>query len=153
QRSRAGIPDRGRDCEHARHRCVVSIGRIGPLGKTMTNASAPARRLPLWLMGMTNAPFGMYGGLLVISIPRMLNERNVPADVVTAFTALTVSPGMWAIIGSPMLDVRFSRRWYSIVTVTAAALLLTVALMNLGDTRLAEILLVAGFFGANLYQS
>lgn len=104
-------------------------------------------------MGFANAPFGMYGGLLVISIPRMLNEHQVPEAVIAAFTAITVSPGMWSIVASPMLDVRFSRRWYSTVTVTAAALLLTVALLNLDDIGLAEFLLVTGFFGANLYQS
>ena len=113
----------------------------------------PTRRLPLWLIGMTNAPFGMYGGILVISVPSMLNARHVPEAVIATFTALTVSPGMWSIIASPMLDVRFSRRWYSVVTVVVAALLLSVALLNLDHTGLAEILLVAGFFGANLYQS
>ncbi|MBS0387098.1 MAG: MFS transporter, partial [Proteobacteria bacterium] len=112
-----------------------------------------ARRLPLWVMGMTNAPFGMYGGILVISIPQMLNTRHVPEAVIAAFTAVTVSPGMWSIVASPMLDVRFSRRWYSSVTVTIAALLLAVALLNLDRVWLAELLLVTGFFAANLFQS
>ncbi|MGH8254562.1 MAG: MFS transporter [Steroidobacteraceae bacterium] len=102
---------------------------------------------------MTNAPFGMYGGILVISIPQMLNSRHVPEAIIAAFTAVTVSPGMWSIVASPMLDVRFSRRWYSVVTVSIAALLLSIALVNLDETGLAEFLLVTGFFAANLYQS
>lgn len=112
-----------------------------------------ARKLPLWLMGMTNAPFGMYGGILVISIPQMLNSRHVPEAIIAAFTAITVSPGMWSIVASPMLDVRFSRRWYSVVTVTVAAVLLSVALLKLDNVGLSELLLVTGFFAANLYQS
>lgn len=116
-------------------------------------SGAHARRVPLWLMGMTNAPFGMYGGILVISIPRMLNEHHVPEAIIAAFTAVTVSPGMWSIVASPMLDVRFSRRWYSTVTVTVAAVLLTAALLNLDHVGLAELLLVTGFFAANLFQS
>ncbi len=111
------------------------------------------RKLPLWLLGLTNAPFGMYGGILVISIPRMLNSHHVPEAIIAAFTAVTVSPGMWSIVASPMLDVRFSRRWYSVVTVTVAAVLLAVALLNLDNVGLAEVLLVTGFFAANLYQS
>jgi PAT family beta-lactamase induction signal transducer AmpG len=112
-----------------------------------------SRKLPLWLMGMTNAPFGMYGGILVISIPQMLNSRHVPETIIAAFTAVTVSPGMWSIVASPMLDVRFSRRWYSVVTVTVAAVLLSAALLILDNVGLAEVLLVTGFFAANLYQS
>ena len=111
------------------------------------------RKVPLWLLGLTNAPFGMYGGILVISMPAMLNSRHVPEAIIGAFTAVTVSPGMWSIVASPMLDVRFSRRWYSVVTVFVAAVLLSVALLNLDHVDLAEVLLVTGFFAANLYQS
>jgi PAT family beta-lactamase induction signal transducer AmpG len=54
---------------------------------------------------------------------------------------------------SPVLDVRFSRRWYCIVTASAASALLVLALLNLGNLVLVEGLIVAGFFCANLYQS
>ena len=104
-------------------------------------------------MGMTNAPFGMYGGILVISIPELLNARNVPEATISAVTAVAISPGLWSIVASPLLDVRFSRRWYSVVTATAAAVLLSLALLNLDNVGLAEVLLVTGFFAANLYQS
>ena len=113
----------------------------------------PRRVVPLWLMGLTNAPFGMYGGILVISVPELLNARHVAEASISAMTAVTISPGMWSIVASPMLDVRFSRRWYSTVTVLAAAVLLSLGLLCLDDVVLAEILLVTGFFAANLYQS
>jgi PAT family beta-lactamase induction signal transducer AmpG len=54
---------------------------------------------------------------------------------------------------SPVLDVRFSRRWYSMVTAAVAAGLLSLALLNLAHPALVEGLLVVGFFFANLYQS
>jgi PAT family beta-lactamase induction signal transducer AmpG len=104
-------------------------------------------------MGMTNAPFGMYGGILVISVPELLNARHVAEATISAMTAVTISPGMWSIVASPMLDVRFSRRWYSTVTAVVAAVLLSLGLFCLDKVVLAEILLVAGFFAANLYQS
>jgi MFS transporter, PAT family, beta-lactamase induction signal transducer AmpG len=119
-------------------------------------SAVPAERgraVPLWLMGMTNAPFGMYGGILVISVPQLLNARHVAEATISAMTAVTISPGMWSIVASPMLDVRFSRRWYSTVTAIVAAVLLSLGLLCLDKVSLAEILLVMGFFAANLYQS
>jgi PAT family beta-lactamase induction signal transducer AmpG len=111
------------------------------------------RAVPLWLMGMTNAPFGMYGGILVITVPQLLNARHVPEATIAAMTAVTISPGVWSVIAAPILDVRFSRRWYSTATALIAAVLLTLGLLCLDHVVTAEILLVTGFFAANLYQS
>lgn len=108
---------------------------------------------PVWLMGLTNAVFGMYGGIIVISVPQLLNARHVPETTIAAMTAVMLSPGFWSFLVSPVLDVRFSRRWYSAATAVSAAVLLVVALFNLDHLVLVEVLLVAGYFFANLYQS
>ena len=108
---------------------------------------------PVWMMGLTNALFGMYGGILVISVPQLLSARHVPESIIAAMTAVMISPGFWTFLVSPLLDVRFSRRWYSVVTAAVAAALLSLALLNLEHLALVEGLLVAGFFFANLYQS
>lgn len=110
-------------------------------------------RAPIWLMGLTNSLFGMYGGVLVISIPQLLNARKVPEATIYAMTTAMISPGFWTFLVSPILDVRFSRRWYSIVTALCAAALLSLALLNLDHLEWVTPLLVAGFFFANLYQS
>ena len=110
-------------------------------------------RAPVWTMGLANALFGMYGGVLVISVPQMLSARHVPEATIAAMTAVMISPGFWTFLVSPVLDVRFSRRWYSIVTAAVAAALLSLALLNLEHPALVEGLLVVGFFFANLYQS
>jgi len=34
--------------------------------------------VPVWLMGLTNAVFGMYGGILVICVQQLLSARYVP---------------------------------------------------------------------------
>jgi PAT family beta-lactamase induction signal transducer AmpG len=68
-------------------------------------------------------------------------------------TAVMLSPGFWTFLVSPVLDVRFSRRWYCVVTAGAGALLLTLALLHLDNLALVEGSLVVGFFFANLYQS
>jgi MFS transporter, PAT family, beta-lactamase induction signal transducer AmpG len=108
---------------------------------------------PLWLMGLTNAVFGMYGGIVVISMPQLLSARRVPEATIAAMTAVMISPGSWAFLASPVLDVRFSRRWYAVATALAAAALLAGALLNLDNLRLVELFMVGGFLLANLYQS
>jgi len=104
-------------------------------------------------MGLTNSVFGMYGGILVITVPQLLSARHVAEATIGAMTAAMISPGFWAFLFSPVLDVRFSRRWYSVFTAVAAAVLLVIALLNLDDPPLVEVLLVSGFFFGNLYQS
>lgn len=108
---------------------------------------------PLWLMGLTNSVFGMYAGIVLISVPQLLSNRHVPEATIAAMTAVMASPGFWTFLASPVLDVHFSRRTYSIGCALLAASLLVVALLNLNHLELVEILLVAGYFFANLYQS
>jgi len=120
----------------------------------MSPARNPHRSaVPVWVMGMTNALFGMYGGILVISVPQLLSARHVPEATIAAMTAAAISPGFWTFLVSPVLDVRFSRRWYAVVTAAVSAALLSLALLNLEHLAWVEGLLVAGFFFANLYQS
>ena len=113
----------------------------------------PRSGAPLWLMGLTNSVFGMYGGIVLISVPQLLSIRHVPETTIAAMTAVMASPGIWSFLVSPVLDVRFSRRWYSVVSAAMAAVLLVTALLNLDHLALVEVLLVAGYFFANLYQS
>ena len=104
-------------------------------------------------MGLTNAVFGMYGGIVAVSMPQLLSARRVPESTIAAMTAVMISPGFWTFLVSPVLDVRFSRRWYAAVTAVLAAALLVLALLNLDNLNFVEVLVTAGFFCANLYQS
>ena len=115
--------------------------------------SSGRRRAPVWLLGLTNTLFGMYGGILVIAVPQLLSARHVPEATIAAMTAAAISPGFWTFLVSPVLDVRFSRRWYCVLTALLSAMLLALALTNLEHLAWVEICLVAGFFFANLYQS
>jgi PAT family beta-lactamase induction signal transducer AmpG len=108
---------------------------------------------PIWLMGLSNAVFGMFGGIVSISVPQLLSARQVPETAIAALSAVILSPGFWTFLVSPVLDVRFSRRWYSVFCALAAAALLSLALLNLDHLALVEGLLLAGFFFANLFQS
>jgi PAT family beta-lactamase induction signal transducer AmpG len=104
-------------------------------------------------MGLTNSIFGMYGGIIVIALPQLLSIRHVPETTIAAMTAVMVSPGIWAFVVSPVLDVRFSRRWWSAATTIMAAVLLVLALLDLDHLLLVETVMVAGYFMASLAQS
>jgi MFS transporter, PAT family, beta-lactamase induction signal transducer AmpG len=108
---------------------------------------------PLWLMGLTYSSFGMYGGIVAVCAPQLMAERHVSGSSIAATTAIIVSPGFWAFLFSPILDVKFTRRWYSVSTAVAASVLLVLALIGLNHLLAFELLLTAGFFCACLYQS
>jgi PAT family beta-lactamase induction signal transducer AmpG len=114
----------------------------------------PSRhRVPVWIMGLTNLSYGLYGGVVAFAVPQLLGDRHVPESAIAGLTAVAFSPGFWSFLFSPVLDVRFSRRWYATVLAFIAALTLVVAFLNLDHLALLETVLTIGFFAAYLYQS
>lgn len=110
-------------------------------------------RVPVWLMGLTNLSYGLYGGAIAFAIPQLLGNRQVPESAIAGLTAVAFSPGFWAFLFSPILDVRFSRRFYAIALAAVASLTLVVAFLSLAHLALLQVVLTAGFFAAYLYQS
>lgn len=104
-------------------------------------------------MGLTNAVYGMFAGIVCVTMPQLLSARHVAEATIASMTAASMSPGFWAFLLSPMLDVRFSRRWYATATAALVATMLVLALLNLDNLALVEALLIGGFLFANLYQS
>ena len=119
----------------------------------MSFATLSNRRLPLWLMGLTNLSYGLYGGVVAFAIPQVLGNRGVAETTIAGITAVGFSPGFWAFLFSPILDVRFSRRGYAVALASFSALTIVVAFLNLTHYVLLEVILTAGFFAAYLYQS
>lgn len=110
-------------------------------------------RVPVWLMGLTNLSYGLYGGVVAFAVPQLLADRHVPEATIAGLTAVAVSPGFWSFFLSPILDVRFSRRWYAVTLAAVAALTIVAAFLNLGHLALLETTLTIGFCLAYLYQS
>ncbi len=111
------------------------------------------RRVPVWAMGLTNLSYGLYGGVIAFAVPQVLSSRHVAEQVIAGITAVSISPGFWAFLFSPILDVRFSRRWYAVALASIAAVSLVAAFMSLNRHVLLEIILTTGFFAAYLFQS
>jgi PAT family beta-lactamase induction signal transducer AmpG len=104
-------------------------------------------------MGLTNATFGMYGGMVAISLPEILAEQHVPEARIAVITATAMSPAFWIFLVCPMLDVRFTRRFYAIASSLFAAIFMAVGLSNIHHILLLEIFLTLGFAGASITQN
>ncbi len=105
---------------------------------------------PIWIMGISNSSFGLYSGLAFFAIPQMLAAQHVSEASIAGITAAALSPNFWAVVFGPMLDVRFSRRWYATLFAALASLLTVIAVLNLRHLVLLEIALVMGSAAAIL---
>ena len=107
---------------------------------------------PIWLMGLANAPFGFMGGFCAVVLPQMLAAQGMPAGRIAAITSVILTPGFWAFLIAPMLDVRLSRRTYAVMfgAVTAVCVWLTV--LFAARSSMIEGIMLPGFLAANLYQ-
>jgi PAT family beta-lactamase induction signal transducer AmpG len=99
------------------------------------------RRPPaVWVMGLSNATLGFSTGIVFFALPQLLAAERIPEARIAAMTAVAMSPNFWAVVFSPMLDVRFSRRWYASVLAAASGISAVVAVLNL---RHSAVLLIA----------
>lgn len=110
----------------------------------------PRRHAPLWLMGMTMMPFGMLGGLVLITVPQLLAAQHVPEDEIAGLTALAASPLFWTFVIGPVLDVRFTRRAYAVTGVIITATLTPVALLSLDRPALMGGMLMLAYLAAGM---
>ena len=112
----------------------------------------PRQLPPTWLMGLTNAPFGLTGGFCAVIVPQLLAAHGISAGHVAAIASAILSPGFWIFMVSPMLDAWISRRTYALIfgSFTAVAVVLTV--MNADRPGLVEAIMIPGFAAAMLYQ-
>lgn len=111
------------------------------------------RRAPIWLMGMTMIPFGMLGGLSLITVPQLLAARHVPEAEIATLTAVAGSALFWVFLVCPILDVRFSRRSYAVAGCVLTAVLTPLALLNLDHLAVLGGLLLAAWIAAGMMQN
>ena len=103
---------------------------------------------PVWLMGMGNATFGLAGGFLVLPLPQMLAAQGVPETTITAVSGACFLPGFWTFLLGPMLDVRFSRRWYATLFALLSGVCMAAAVMLRRDVGALEIALMISYAAA-----
>jgi PAT family beta-lactamase induction signal transducer AmpG len=112
-----------------------------------------ARQLPpTWLMGLTNAPFGLTGGFCAVIVPQLLAAHGIPAGHIATIAATILSPGFWIFAVSPMLDAWLSRRTYALIFGSVTAITVGFTVAHPGSPGLVEAVMVPGFAAAMLYQ-
>lgn len=104
---------------------------------------------PALLMGLANLPFGLFGGLVLMTLPQLLAARSVPQPIIASITAAAMIPTFCGFLLSPILDVRFSRRSYALLFGILTAIMAFVALTRDFLPALTAALVV-GFLCANL---
>lgn len=107
---------------------------------------------PIWLMGLTNMPFGLMGGFSVVTLPEMLSAQGLPGGRIAAMVAVVTSPAFWVFLIAPMLDVRLSRRSYALLFGTLAAAAAGYTVIHHERPAMVELVMTAGFAAASLYQ-
>ncbi|MGA8937559.1 MAG: MFS transporter [Acidobacteriaceae bacterium] len=108
------------------------------------------RTAPIWLMGLSNLSFGFYAGFITVPLPQLLAAQHVPEARIASLTATVFSGGIWVFLLGPMLDVRFSRRYYATLFAAIAAICLTAGLIYKTHLELLEVLMLIGFAAAQL---
>lgn len=94
-------------------------------------AAAPlaALRLPVWVMGLAMAPFGLLGGVWAVSVPQLLAAQHASEPVIASVTALSGLPTSLGFLASPLLDLWVSRRAWALGLAVLTGLLLFAALV------------------------
>jgi PAT family beta-lactamase induction signal transducer AmpG len=96
-------------------------------------------------MGLSNATIGLAGGFIVLPLPQMLAAQGVPEIRIATISAACLSPGFWVFLLGPMLDIRFTRRWYATVFAGLAGIGLMTGVLMRGHLLTLEILLMVAY--------
>lgn len=93
------------------------------------------RDLPVWLLGLANAPVGITGAVGLFVAPEVLAARHVPETTIANVTAMLLAGTFAFFLVAPILDVRFSRRTYAVLLTAACAALTLMAVMSFATVR------------------
>jgi len=96
-------------------------------------------------MGLSNATIGLAGGFIVLPLPQMLAAQGVPEIKIAAISAACLSPGFFVFLLGPLLDIRFTRRFYAALFATLAGLGLTTAVLMRAHLHVLEALLMTAY--------
>lgn len=112
------------------------------------------RRLPrLWLMGLCNATLGFSTGVTFFLLPQLMAAAHVPEPKIAVITAIATTPNFWFVLFGPILDVRFSRRWYATLFAGLSGIAATVAVLSVHQLVLLATALVVCNASATLSSS
>lgn len=109
--------------------------------------------VPISFMGIANLPFGLYGAVVLITVPQLLASEHVPQPLIASITAAAMIPTFCGFLLAPILDVRFSRRSYALLFGILTALAAWLGLSNLAAPGMLAVCLILGFLFANMFYN
>ena len=101
-------------------------------------------------MGLSNATFGLVGGFIVLPLPQMLASEGLGAAKIAAISAACLSPGFWVFLLGPLLDLKFSRRFYAALFAVLSGLGLAVAVVMKANLLVLEVSVMTSYAAAVL---
>ncbi len=119
---------------------------IAPEARVNSNRRVP----PVWLMGLSDSTIGLTTGIAVFVVPQLLAARHVPEAEIASITAVAWSANFWSVLFAPILDVRFSRRWYAAVFAALTSVLVFITIVKLDHLVILEIALVSSIVTSGL---
>lgn len=105
---------------------------------------------PVWLMGLSNTTFGLVGGFIVLPLPQLLAAQHVPEARITAISGACLLPGFWVFALGPLLDFRFSRRWWAGVFAGLSGVAMMVAVLLRANLAVLEAGIIVSYAAAAL---
>ncbi len=111
------------------------------------------RPLPLWAVGLANAPLGFYYGFLNTSMPLLLSRQGVPLPTIATVSAIAFSPTFWVFLLAPSLDLRFTRRTWSVFWAAVAAVCIVASVFATSRLSVFTVVVTLGCAAAALFGS
>ncbi|HZZ88050.1 MAG TPA: MFS transporter, partial [Caulobacteraceae bacterium] len=100
---------------------------------------------PVWVMGLGFLPLAASGSLTLITTPTLLAANHVPEAQIASVTTIALIPAFIGFLLGPLLDWRFSRRFYAIAFAVVGAVTQFAGLLFIRDLAVLSVLLfVAG---------
>ena len=113
--------------------------------------SAARRVPPAWVLSIPVATFGMTSGFIIVTLPQMLAELQVPGGHIATAVAVITSPGFWVFLLAPFLDVRFRRRTYALTFgLLAVCATASIVLHHTSKTQI-EVVMTIGYLSLALF--
>jgi PAT family beta-lactamase induction signal transducer AmpG len=110
----------------------------------------PRKLPPIWLLGFGFFPLGVFGSLMLVTVPQLLAANHVPEPRIAAITAFGLMPGFLSFGLMPLLDWRFSRKTYAVLFAVIGGACLFGAFAFINNLQILAWLLFIGNFSISL---
>ena len=112
-----------------------------------------SRHSPTWALSLLSAPYGLLGGVAFITVPILLTAIHVTVAQQATIIAIASSPTIWGLFLSALLDLRFSKRTYTVALGVLSPAMFFAALLAMHHLVLLTTFLTVAMLLGFLYES